>query len=126
MRIRATVSWMPVVLFALWGMSSFSCTPPPPQPPSGEEVLELLQQEAESLKSEGEDVDPILGVEITWRIEAVELREQTGNEAEPWAGTITFEITSLTPEYDGSTESLVFTKEFDYVFNLGTKRWIMN
>jgi len=89
-------------------------------------VLDLLQREADSLKSEGEDIDPSLGVKITWKIESVELREQPGNDAEPWAGTITFEITSLTPEYDGSTETQVFTKEFDYVFDLGTERWLMN
>ncbi len=114
-----------MVFVALLGMSACS-DPAAPEPPSREEVLELLQLEAESLKSEGEDIDPTLGVEITWRIEAVELREQPGDEVEPWAGTIRFEITSLTSEYDGSIDSQKFTKEFDYVFDLGTKRWIMN
>jgi len=88
-------------------------------------VTALLRQEAESLKSDGEDVDPTLGVKIIWEIEGVDIREQPGDEVEPWAGTIRFAITSLTPEYDGTTTKETFNKEFDYVFDLVAKRWLM-
>ena len=94
--------------------------------PSREEVEPLLRQEAESLKKEGEQVDPSLGVKITWEIRAVEVREQPEDEAYPWAGTIRYNIKSEATEYDGSTETDQFEREFEYVWDMATERWIVN
>ncbi len=78
------------------------------------------------MKSEGEAVDPSLEVKITWEIQSVETRERTGDEAEPWEGTIRFLISSEQKDYDGKIDSQTFDKEFDYVWDARTERWIMN
>jgi hypothetical protein len=89
-----------------------------------EAVLPLLQQEAESLKRDGEKVDPNLGVRSTWNIEAVEVKEQPGND-NPWAGTIRFKIESRMREVDGSIVTQSFEKRFEYVYNGTLRRWII-
>lgn len=94
--------------------------------PSREEVEPLLRQEADSMKREGEQVDPSLGVKITWEIQAVEVREQPEDDAYPWAGNIRYLIKSEASEYDGSTEIDQFEKVFDYVWDMATERWIVN
>lgn len=77
------------------------------------------------MKSEGEsDLNPSLGVTVTWTIQSVDVREQAGNEAEPWAGTIRFMIESKTPELDG-TATERFERTYDYVWDLETERWAM-
>jgi hypothetical protein len=94
--------------------------------PPREEIEALLKQEAESMKQEGEQVDPSLGVKITWEIQSIEVREQPENELYPWVGTIRYVIKSEAKEYDGSTETEQFDKAFDYVWDLATDRWIVN
>ena len=77
------------------------------------------------MKREGEsDINPALGVKVTWTVQAVEVRPQTGNEDEPWAGTIRFVIESQTPELDG-TATERFERSFDYAWNLESERWVM-
>ena len=95
------------------------------EPPSRDVVEGLLRQEAEVLKQEGEQVNPSLGVEITWDIQSVEVREQPGEESPTWAGTIRFVIKSEQPEYDGSKATQTFDKEFDYVWDAEGERWII-
>lgn len=90
-----------------------------------EVVLPLLQQEAESLKRDGEKVDPKLGVRSTWNIEAVEVAEQPGNADNPWKGTIRFKIESRMQEVDGTTLTQNFEKRFEYVYSAALKRWII-
>ena len=109
--------------FLAWGAGACSRKEKPP--PTREAVQPLLQNEAESLKREGENVNPSLGVKVTWEIRSVEVREQPGNTAQPFAGTIRFLITSVQREYDGSLATDTFEKQFDYVWDMATERWIM-
>ena len=90
-----------------------------------EAVLPLLQKEAESLKRDGEKVDPALGVRATWNIEAVEVKELPDNDTSPWAGTIRFKIESRMREVDGSIVTQSFEKRFEYVYNSTLRRWII-
>lgn len=93
--------------------------------PSREAVEPLLRQEAEDLKRDGEKVDPSLGVKIIWEIQSVEVREQANDESQPWTGTIRFVITSEQPEYGGRVATDTFDKQFDYVWDSTSERWIM-
>ena len=96
-----------------------------PKGPSREMVLPLLQQEAQSLKVDGEKASPGLGVKSTWAIQSVEAREQAGNESQPWAGTIKFNITSEMREVDGTPLVQKFDKRFEYVWSTVMNRWII-
>jgi hypothetical protein len=89
-----------------------------------EAVLALLQQEALSLKRDGEKVNPDLGVKTTWNVLSVDVRDQAGNESQPWAGTIRFRIESTMKEVDGSLSTQQFEKRFEYVYSTVTNGWI--
>ena len=89
------------------------------------EMVPLLQQEANSLKADGEKANPELGVKATWAIQGVEVREQAGNEAQPWAGTIRFNITSEMRDVDGTPLVQRFDKRFEYVWSTAMNRWII-
>src|SRR5438445_10499563 len=91
-----------------------------------EAVLPLLQKEAESLKRDGEKVDPALGVRSTWNIEAVEVKEQPGNDTSPLSGTIRFKIESRMQEVDGSIVTQCIYKRFEYVYISTTRRGIFH
>ena len=93
--------------------------------PSREMVLPLLQQEANSLKADGEKANPDLGVKATWTIQGVEVREQPKNEAQPWAGTIRFNIASEMRDADGTPLVQRFEKRFEYVWSTAMNRWII-
>ena len=90
-----------------------------------ETVLALLQQEAQSLKADGEKVNPDLGVKTIWNIEGVDVREQPNDESRPWAGTIRFKIQSQMREVDGTKLNNEFEKRFDYVYSTVLKKWII-
>ena len=90
-----------------------------------ETVLALLQQEAQSLKADGEKVNPDLGVKTTWNIEGVDVREQPNDENRPWAGTIRFKIQSQMREVDGTKLTNEFEKRFDYAYSTALKKWII-
>jgi len=96
-----------------------------PKGPSREMVLPLLQQEAQSLKADGEKANPELGVKATWAIKSVEAREQPANESQPWAGTIQFNITSEMRDVDGTPLVQKFDKRFEYVWSTAMNRWII-
>ena len=96
-----------------------------PSGPTREMVMPLLQQEAQSLKTDGEKPHPELGVKATWAIEGVDLREQPANESQPWAGTIRFKITSEMREVDGSPATSHFDKRFEYVWSTTMNRWLI-
>jgi hypothetical protein len=124
MKSRNKALYVLVVCFGVGTLSA--CSGVLDSAPSREEVEPLLRQEAESLKSEGEQVNPSLGVKVTWEIQAVEVREQPEDDAYPWAGTIRYLIKSEAAEYDGSTETDQFEKVFEYVWDMATERWIVN
>lgn len=95
------------------------------EPPKREAIEPLLQEEAQLLKAQGEQVNPSLGVESRWSIAKVEVREQPGNEAQPWAGSIQFKITDRTREEDGSVATRRREKTFEYVFDAAQNRWLI-
>ena len=123
MRFRTGTSRALVIGITVLGFAA--CSEKPKEPPPKETVQQLLQQEAESLKSEGEAVDPSLEVRITWEIQSVEIREKTGDEARPWEGTIRFLISSEQKDYDGKMDTQTFEKEFDYDWDSRLERWLM-
>jgi hypothetical protein len=88
-----------------------------------ESVLPALQKEAESMKTDGEKM-PDLGVKAIWHIEGIDVREQAGNDRQPFAGTIRYRIESRTQDFDGP-KSRSFQKKFEYVFDATTARWQM-
>jgi hypothetical protein len=96
-----------------------------PKGPSKEMVTPLLQQEANSLKRDGEKPDEKLGVKATWNVESVEVREQKDNETNPWAGTVKFKITSEMREVDGTPVVQTFDKRFEYLWSTTLNRWII-
>jgi hypothetical protein len=104
---------------------ALSCSEVLKSPPPREEVEGLLRQEAATMKQEGEaDVNPALGVVVTWMIESVTVREQPDNEAHPWAGTIHFVIESKTQEL-GQTATDQFERTYDYLWDHETDKWVM-
>ena len=96
-----------------------------PEGPKRETVLALLQQEAQSLKADGEKVNPEFGVKATWNIEGVDVREQPNDADRPWAGTIRFKIQSQMREVDGTILNNEFEKRFDYVYSMALNKWII-
>lgn len=106
-------------------MSMAGCSEDAPEPPSRAEVEALLRQEAVVEKQKGEaDMNPALGVRLTYEILAVDVQERPGNEAEPWAGTIRFRIESETPDLDATTTD-TFERSYDYVWSTTTNAWAM-
>jgi hypothetical protein len=95
-----------------------------PSVPKKDSVLPLLEKEADTLKSDGEKVDPSLGVESTWTIEGVDVREQPQNEAKPYAGTIRMKILTRTKDFDGSTVNDESKKQFEYEWSAALGRWV--
>lgn len=110
-----------LVLIPVFGLS---CSEVLKQPPPRAEVEALLKQEAEAEKQRSEaDVNPALGVKISWTIQGVEVREQPGDEDHPWAGTIHFLVESQTPELDG-TATERFEKAYEYLWDMDQDAWI--
>lgn len=116
--IRRSFVCIPLILLALAGCKGKLLGP------SREALQALLQQEAQSLKTDGEKMNPDLGVKSTWNIVAVEVRE-TNNPDQRWAGTIRFNIESRIKEVDGRDDTQQFEKRFEYVYNDTLKRWII-
>ena len=118
MRPRPVKAALLLALVPVLGCSS------KPEGPHKEAILPLLQKEAESLKASGEKIDPGLGVQSTWTIEGVDLREQPKDESNPWAGTIRFKILTRTKDFDGSTVNDEAKKRFEYVWSAVLGKWI--
>ena len=93
--------------------------------PDRETALAQLRKEAESLKADGEKVDPTLQVSSAWNIEAVEVAEQPNDPASPWKGTIRFRIETRTKDFDGSTVKDQSQKRFEYLWSSALGRWII-
>ncbi len=89
-----------------------------------EAVLAALQQEAQSLKTDGEKLDPRLGVTATWIVKSVDVQEQA-DKTHPWRGAVHFHIESKTKEWDGSVLPHAFDKTFNYQYDVATRRWLM-
>ena len=102
-----------------------ACGTPKVEGPTREAVLPALQQEAQSLKTGGEKIDPALMVRVTWNIESVEASERPNDAAHPWAGLIRFRIETRSREVDGSTRTDTLEKKFAYLYDAGLKRWLI-
>jgi hypothetical protein len=112
------------MLLMLAGSLLASCSQAKKAAPPQTEVEALLKQRAEQEKREAEaDVNPNLGVTVTWTIQSVEVRPQPGNDTEPYVGTIKFVIESQTPELDGvATERL--ERSYEYAWDPATGAWL--
>jgi hypothetical protein len=111
-----------ILAAALAGVAA--CRPKPPDLPGREVVTPLLQKEAESLKADGEKLDPILRVKATWTIEGLDIAERPNDPDRPWAGTIRFRIQSVMRDEQGVVTTDVIERRFDYVFSATLGRWI--
>lgn len=96
-----------------------------PSGPTREEVLPALQAEAQVMKTEAEKMDPALQVTNTWTIAGVDVQEQAGNVAEPFKGTIRFDLETRTKEWDGTVLADKKQKSFNYAYVAATKKWMM-
>jgi len=95
-----------------------------PAGPTREAVTAALQQEANSLKADGEKLDPVLRVKATWTVEGLDITERAGDADRPWAGKIRFKIRSETKDTDGKLVIDEFDKQFDYIYTMSVNRWI--
>jgi hypothetical protein len=93
---------------------------------SREAVTALLQQEAADLKKGGEDLDPAIGVRVTWIVEGIDVVERPGDKETPWTGAIRFRIRSENKEPDGTLTTDSFEKRFEYRYSAVIKRWIID
>ena len=94
-----------------------------PARPTREAVTALLQQEANTLKTDGEKLDPVLRVTATWSIQGIDVTERPNDANQPWAGTIRFKIKSETKD-NASVVTDEFEKKFDYIYSMTVNRWI--
>ena len=101
-----------------------ACSGGAPSKSDREAATASLQNEAAALKRDGEKMPPSLGVKATWTVTAVDVQDQPGNAAQPFAGTIKFRINSQTRESDGIVESN-FERSFKYVYDAGIKQWML-
>ena len=95
-----------------------------PAGPTREAVTALLQQEANSLKADGEKLDPVLRVRATWTVEGLDVVERPNDADRPWSGKIRFKIKSETKDTDGKLQVDEFQKQFNYVYTTSVSRWI--
>jgi hypothetical protein len=96
-----------------------------PKGPTKDEVAAGLRAEAEIMKRDGEKMDPALQVTNTWNIGAIDIQEQPDNKAEPFRGTVAFEVATVTKEWDGTALSDKKQKTFRYAYVAATKKWVM-
>jgi hypothetical protein len=120
MSMRRLVSAVPLL-----ALLAISCGEKAPPPPSREQVLALLRQEAQGMKAEGEKLDPSLGVKARWEIAAVEVQERAGDKERPWSGLVRFKITTTTQDAAAGAITDEMEKSFRYVFAAGAQRWQM-
>ena len=111
-------------VLALAGLTLAGCNLRGLSGPSREEVLAQLQQEADTMKKGGEQMDPKLRVKVVWNIDGIDLQEQPNDAAHPWKGTVRFKIVSTMHDADGSETNDLIRKNFTYVYDTATKKWL--
>jgi hypothetical protein len=94
-----------------------------PDRASREAVTALLQREADDLKRNGEQLDPVLRVKATWTVAALDVQERASDVDRPWAGTIRFKIRAETKDTGGVVVD-EFEKRFDYLYSASLGKWI--
>ena len=95
-----------------------------PKGPTREAVTAALQQEADSLKADGEKLDPVLRVKAIWTVEGLDVAERANDADRPWNGKIRFKIRSETKDTDGKLVIDEFNRQFDYIYTMSVNRWI--
>ena len=95
-----------------------------PKGPTREAVTAALQQEASTLKADGEKLDPVLRVKATWSVEGLDVVERPNDADRPWSGRIRFKIKSETKDTDGKVVTDEFSRQFDYLYTTSVNRWI--
>ena len=115
-----------LVLGIIAGVLLAGCGKEQAKGPGREAVTALLQQEAADLKKGGEDLDPSLGVKVTWIVEGVDVTERPGDKDAPWSGAIRFRIRSQSREVDGRVTTDEFQKRFEYRYSTVIKKWIID
>jgi predicted small lipoprotein YifL len=113
-----------IVILAATLAGLAACGPRGPKAPGREVVTPLLQKEANDLKTDGEKLDPVLGVKATWAIAGIDVTERANDPDRPWAGTIRFKIRSETKDTDGAVLVDEFDRSFDYVYSATLGKWI--
>ena len=115
------------VLAAVLGAAAIAgaCKAKPPAGPSREQLTVLLQQEAQALKATGEQLDPVLRVKATWALAELAVSERRGDAERPFAGVIRFHIRAETKDTDGAVQVDEMDKRFDYLWNAGLQRWLI-
>jgi len=111
------------LVFAAAALLAAGCGKKEPARPSREVVSALLQREADELKRNGEQLDPVLRVKATWTVAAIDLVEVPGDPDHPWKGTIRFKIRGETRDTSGVVVD-EFEKRFDYVYTTSLGKWI--
>jgi hypothetical protein len=111
-------------LVFLLAFSGAGCGPRGPKGPTREAVTASLRAEAESLKRDGENLDPVLRVTATWNVVGLDVSERPDDTDHPWAGTIRFKIVSETKDTDGRVQKDELDKRFDYLYATSVNRWI--
>ena len=113
-----------VVILAAALTALAACGPRAPEIPGREVVTPLLQQEADTLKGDGERLDPVLLVKATWTIEGIDVTERPDDPDRPWAGAIRFTIRSVMRDEQGVVTTDEFERRFDYLYTLSLQRWV--
>jgi hypothetical protein len=113
-----------VVLLGAAGVAG-ACRAKAPAGPSREQLTVLLQREAQALKATGEQLDPVLGVKATWTLAELAVSERRGDAERPFAGVIRFHIRAETKDTDGAVQVDELDKRFDYLWNAGLQRWLI-
>jgi hypothetical protein len=90
--------------------------------PSRDEIVALLQAEANDMKKGGEQMDPKLRVKVIWNVDGIDAVEQPNDPAHPWKGTVRFRIISTMHDADGSETNDLIRKNFTYVYDTATKK----
>jgi hypothetical protein len=100
-----------------------SCSSKQKEADTRQALLTELRQEAQSLKTNGEKVDPRMPVKSTWTLVDAQIKDQPDNIVFPYKGTVRFKIETRTRDVDGSVASDSFEKSFDYMYDPKLKKW---
>lgn len=110
-------------LLAVVAALGLSCSSKQKEADTKEKLLAELRLEAQSLKVNGEKVDPKLPVKSTWTLVDAQIKDQPDNIVFPYKGTVRYKIETRTRDVDGSVAADSFEKSFDYMYDPKSKKW---
>ncbi len=106
-------------------VAALGCGARGPARPTREAVTASLQQIANTLKSDGEKLDPMLRQKATWTIEGLDVTERADDAEKPWAGAIRFKVQSETKDIGDAVVRDESQKKFDYIYSMTVNGWIL-